>query len=168
MPKQSFSCVLNQHYKDALPKTAQKVSLETLAEYFEVDVSEIRNREEIYLGDYQYYMEDDTCDQYGGTNCCGIDELIFEGIIDRVRRNDKVTRQLVANHIRKCYNNDRRVLIVGLPLRKSNGGPSQYTFGNYKVLRKILLKFGFVQTHTRPYKNANSNNMLSVLVGQFP
>ena len=53
-------------------------------------------------------------------------------------------------------------------MRKAGEGTSLYNFKNYKVIRKILLDFGMKQVTPKFYKNINSNNMLSVLVGQCP
>ncbi len=155
MPKRSnsFNCVLNDNYKKALNFTIA------------TSYKDPSNRDE---HDPDWFYDDDDYLYEGSTQCCGIDELNFQSIIGAITKVSQTTKHLVAKHIKRYAKDDRRILIVGLPLRSSDGHNSQYDFANYQRLRRILLGFGFKQTHERPYKNTNSNNMLSVLVGQFP
>ena len=173
MPKRSnaFSCKLNKNYKDALKfkKKKVKVSDAEICKYYHVpniNYDSIDWRQE-YIDDHD---DDDEYHPYHESMvaCCGIDELEFNGIIDQIKKNTPETKYLVAGYIQTYYNNDRRIIFTGLPLKSSDGHNSQYTFKNYRVLQKILLDFGFKQVHPRLYKNSNSSNMLSVLVGQFP
>lgn len=178
MPKRSnssFNCKLNSKYKAALnykeKEEKKKVSIRVIANHFGISEQEVKQDEEMWREDYNYEMGVDDewgDDSYGGTMCCGIDELNFENVVEHITKDTPKARHIIAKTIERCSNNDKRVLFVGLPLKKDGYGHSQYAFKNYGVIRRILMDFGFVQAHKRLYKNANSSNMLSVLVGQFP
>ena len=173
MPKRSnaFSCKLNKNYKDALKfKKTKKASDAEICRYYQIPNINFNNidwRNE-YKGDHDNDVDGYNSYHESQVACCGIDELEFHGIIDQIKKNTPETKYLVAGYIQTYYNNDRRIIFTGLPLKSSDGHNSQYTFKNYRVLQKILLDFGFKQVHPRLYKNTNSRNMLSVLVGQFP
>lgn len=184
MPRRSnnsFDCKLNQNYKAALrwtkPKKKEKtVTLYEITSYFGYTLGEALDihPEEVWRRWYEEEQEEDNDWEEEGnygqgmTNCCGIDELNFLDQIENINKNTPEVRYLVAKVIKSCDNDDKRILFVGLPLRKHHGGDTMYNFKNYAVLRKILLDFGFKQAHKRLYKNNNSENMLSVLVGQMP
>ena len=178
MPRRSnnsFNCKLNQKYKDALKWKPEKkeVSFQTIANYYGytpqhmLSINDEQRWRNMYADDNSeweqmgYYSE-------GQTTCCGIDELNFLEAIDKIDKDTPEVRNIVAKVIHSCNNDDKRVLFTGLPLKKPRGGDTMYNFKNYAVLRKILLDFGFKQAHKRLYKNNNSENMLSVLVGQMP
>ncbi len=175
----SFDCKLNQNYKDALKYNKEKkIPDETILQYFGYSGGIPSHLTWVTMdGLRQDYLNDLGLNEWGDGNgadhstyCCGIDELNFESLVGRgiFKVNNAAAKRAAASRIKEYANGDRRVLIVGLPLRKSGHEDSQYDFKQYQVLRRILLSFGFVQTHKRPYKNANSDNMLSVLVGQMP
>lgn len=179
MPKRSnsFNCKLNKNYKAALrwKQNKKKVTIQDIADYYETTI-EILHEEctddnywfTCYAEDHSDWNEDDGYYNRGNVNCCGIDELEFLEVIDKIDKDTPEKRYIVAKVIASCDNKDKRVLFTGLPLKKPRGGNTMYNFKNYAVLRKILLDFGFKQAHKRLYKNNNSDNMLSVLVGQFP
>ena len=96
--------------------------------------------------------------------CCGISELITNCVISK---DTPENRAILAHKIQRL-GSDSRVIITGIPVRQSNGRPSSYNFKNYRVIRNILLDFGMKQVTSKLYKNDNSDNMLSVLVGQLP
>ena len=174
--KNTFDCKLNKSFYDALntpiklKKKTELTAAELAAIYLENEefiqkhLDEFR---EMYADDQASGWREDNYYEGSSMSCCGIDELNFQDIVHKVTKNTKEVRHMAAMHVNRMNNKDKRVLIVGLPLSKVGGGSSEYEFKNYKVLRKILLGFGFKQTTKKPYKNANSNNMLSVLVGQF-
>ena len=187
MPKRSnaltFNCKLNKKYKDALkfkvPKKEKpeitrvmlikRYSLKTV-EYYEAN-NELTTLIQDFKREQNGEYDDDEDDGYASgvsTDCCGIDELVCHSIVNKIKEDTPVIRSLVAKHIHKLHNDDKRVIFVGLPIRKAGGGRSEYNFQKYQILRQILLDFGFKQASRRPYKNANSSNMLSVLVGQLP
>ena len=175
MPKRSnsFNCKLNKKYKDALKwkpekDEERKVSLQEIAEYYGRTVTNILSIHDEYWWRATYRDDNDALQARGQTTCCGIDELNFLEAINRIDKDTPEVRNIVAKVIHSVNNNDKRVLFTGLPLKKPRGGDTMYNFKNYAVLRKILLDFGFKQAHKRLYKNANSENMLSVLVGQMP
>lgn len=164
-----FSCKLNKNYKQALKNYKvdhKEPTDEEIRSYYN-----IRPEEDIKPYHREDYSceEDDWQDDYIDHNidCCGMNELIFGELSTKITRDTPTNRSLIARRIAGYNNDDSRILITGLPIKKVGGGLSDYTFKNYRIIRKILLSFGFKQVHSRAYKNANSNNLLSVLVGQF-
>ncbi len=98
-------------------------------------------------------------------NCCGINELQFEGGEEMMHAPKSSREELVAKIIRNISSSDKRVMIVGLPVRVQRG--SNYNARYYRELRRILTNFGFQKVNNRPYRNSNSRNYLTVMVGQF-
>lgn len=145
-----FSCKLNSKYKKALNWVpAKKKVLQT---NFDEDDYDDNNEDHIWV-------------DHNNLDCCGISEIT---IGDVVSRDTPKNRKSLAQNIREINIGDKRTFIIGLPLSKVGGGSSDYNFKNYRVIRKILLDFGMKQITPRTYVNKNSNNRLSVLVGQLP
>lgn len=101
--------------------------------------------------------------------CCGISELSFLDMDDTLAKQYKGAKfdSLVALCLSaQLINEDNRVYIVGIPVKKINDDTSIYDFNFYKQLLKTLLKFGFKKVNARSYINANSSNKLYVLTVQ--
>ena len=169
----SFNCKLNKKYKDALKFTKPPISLQDICNYFKYSsIQQILNLHTEAWWRSQYsekLLEDDEIaaedeENYQTLQCCGISELITNCVIDK---DTPETRAILAHKIQRL-GSDSRVIITGIPVRESDRGSSIYNFKNYKVIRNILLDFGMKQVTSKLYKNNNSNNMLSVLVGQLP
>lgn len=171
-----FSCKLNQKYKDALkykPKSDVIDDLKIAKYYGYQSVNQMITSgsgdqpiewwRTMYKDDL-WTEDDDNYFDGGNMLCCGLNELICGDGIDR---DTQENRHKLAVRIQNIYNHDNRVFITGLPISKVGGGDSDYNFKNYRVIRKILLDFGMKQVTPRTYVNANSNNRLAVLVGQF-
>ena len=178
--KNTFDCKLNKHYYDALKtlKKGKKPQTPTITEMcvsLGISQSDFDCEPVFWKKQYEFEIEDEAAWEWEDISyeranmwCCGINELDFTGLLaTKFNCSKKEQEHNVAKYIQKMWNKDKRVVIAGLPISKIGGGPSDYDFQQYQKLRRILLKFGFKQVSKRPYKNANSNNMLSVLVGQF-
>ena len=172
----SFNCKLNKKYKLALKYKSQdeKISLATICHYYygndnvklmltRLSEKEWRKR---YEEDIEMEIGEEMEDNYDSILCCGISELCTGCAISA---DNPYNRHMLAKRISQLSgNSDKRIFFTGLPMRKVGEGSSVYNFKNYKVIRKILLDFGMKQVTPKFYKNINSNNMLSVLVGQCP
>ena len=101
-------------------------------------------------------------------SCCGISEITFLSLDDdELNLNDKEFDELVAKYLQIIlkHTKDNRVLITGLPVRKSVRQASMYNFEFYKRLLKTLESFGWKRITTN-YVNNNSKNELAVLAVQ--
>lgn len=165
-----ISCKLNDIYKQALKRKRFK---------FENDHMTHNNT---YWAAYYDGLLDTKNDGFistdmmdgGSLQCCGIDELDFQN--DELEAYSRKTNlpsedweELIAKYIKHMIGalDDKRIVIVGIPTKNTNGHNSQYNFQYYNKLLKTLLRFGFVQCG-KQYVNNNSKNMLSVLVAQLP
>ena len=168
-----FNCRLNQKYKRALkPKLSEKIKQTIANELGYNTVKEMVDGNFDYINTYVDQILDSRGDYWGDhadngiayLQCCGLSELVTG---DEIDKDTPLNRYILARKIRY----DRQpnsVFIVGLPLEKVGVGSSDYSFKNYRVIRKILLDFGMKQVTPKTYVNVNSNNKLSVLVGQMP
>ena len=115
----------------------------------------------------------------GNTQCCGIDELDFrllgeknKGFDDDISSENLLYKnsyfdEILAKIIMlQCTQKDQRVLIVGVPT--SVGNDSSYNLEAYEKILKTLKSFGFKELCSKPYKNKNSGNFITVLAGQMP
>ena len=172
--KSSFSCKLNKKYKDALKWKLEKIEItdEELADYYRyknvktmlLDNNNISSWRSMYLKEMSNWEDDEYYSEESTLQCCGINELI---VGDTVNKDTPKNRYILAKKIANLNNDDNRVFFTGLPISKMNNNSSNYNFKNYRVIRKIFLDFGMKQVTPRPYTNNNSQNRLSVLVGQF-
>ena len=101
-------------------------------------------------------------------SCCGISEITFKDLNnDDVELKDQEFDELVAKFLQIIlkHTRDNRVLITGLPVRKSVRRATGYNFVFYKRLLKTLESFGWKRLTTN-YINNNSKNELAVLAVQ--
>lgn len=145
MPTRSnVTCRLNAKFQRALERTR-----------FDAGLQDTKLGHTIYV-------------ESGNTNCCGIEELDFQGLFKYwdEYKNSNVWNELVAKYIKfSCEVDDERVVFVGVPTRV--GGGSIYDIDFYKKLRGTLNEFGFREL-CKPYRNRNSGNTIVVLAGQMP
>ena len=97
--------------------------------------------------------------------CCGISDIDFSYLDATacLNLNDSDFATAIAKYIRHSLRRDKRVYIVGLPLKKIRNGSSQYNFKFYNRLLPVLEQFGFTKLTNEPYVNQNSKNLVQVL-----
>lgn len=160
-----FECKLNKRFSDAVKNPG--------------NVKWVREKEKSYWGDAYYRWSlksgnEIVIKQYGSgartLACCGITELVFTPLqngSNKYPENRDNFEQIVASYIWNTVSNtDQRIVIVGIPT--DVGNQSQYRLSFYTQLREVLIKFGFQETSSTPYRNQNSKNKIIVLVGQMP
>jgi hypothetical protein len=166
--KRLINCKLNNKYKEALKASKKFIKKKTVtlpnpwgaAPYRQ---STIWYKDKINLGRWPTYAN------FRRLSCCGIDEGMFGTLMHLYRT--KCWHKDFDSFVAWWLNNkgrtrqDGRIFITGLPVKvKRNSG---YNQAFYNKLRKTLLSWGCQELTKTPYKNLNSRNYLSVLVGQF-
>ena len=108
------------------------------------------------------YRDEDT-----GPSCCGLDEVIFSGLLDYIDgiKDNEVVEELLAKYILNSrLQSDSRVIFASCPIYQHFDRHHQPV---YDRIAKILIKFGFKQLHKSPYINKNTGNRIRAFAGQF-
>jgi hypothetical protein len=167
--KRLINCKLNNKYKEALKASKKFIKKKTVTVPNPWGATPYRQttiwyKDKINLGRWPTYSN------FRRLSCCGIDEGMF-GSLMSLWISSKVWHKDFDAFVAWWLNNkgrtrqDKRIFITGLPVKVKRSSGYNATF--YKKLRATLLSWGCQELTKTPYKNLNSRNYLSVLVGQF-
>ena len=162
----AIKCKLNDKYKEALTKSKKlikKVRTPMPLSWHPTHVQTSYKYGDLIVAPARPYR------RFRRLSCCGIDEGMF-GSLHELYKN-KVWHKdfdvVLAWYMKYSgrTRSDSRVFITGLPVKVKR--PSSYNAAFYKRVRKTLLAWGCQELTRTPYKNKNSRNYISVIVGQF-
>jgi hypothetical protein len=164
----AINCKLNNKYKEALATSKKFIKRKKLSVHSTWNLGHSYTEINFWYKD-KFNLGRNTYGRFRRLSCCGIDEGIFSDLMNlyNIKSWHKDWNGVVAWWLKNKgrTRKDSRVFVTGLPVKVKRG--SGYNANFYKKLRKTLLSWGCKELTRNPYKNLNSKNYLSVIVGQF-